>query len=243
MSAAIDYLNHTASLVANVAISQSCAVEDAAQKCYQTIAKDRMIYSFGTGHSHILAEEIFYRAGGLVRVYPILDEPLMLHNGAVKSSMMERLEGYATVLAGQLPFQSGDVIFIFSNSGRNTVSVEMAQECKSKGMTVIAIVSKLHSAAVTSRHPSGKKLCDVADIVLDNGGCLGDAAMKIGKLSVGPTSTVVGAALMQAIVCRIVELCTESGTPVEVFSSSNVDNGDAINQKFIQKYSGIVRPL
>lgn len=243
MSFADTYLNHVMDLLARVKETQMQAVEHAAQVCSRKLKAGGILYTFGTGHSHLLAEEIFYRAGGLVRVYPILDQALMLHDGAAKSTDMERVEGYAAVLAAHHNLQRDDVIFIFSNSGRNAVTVEMALEAKKRGLFVISVTNLAHSTSVSSRHSSGKKLMEVSDLVIDNGGCVGDASMEIGGDRVGPTSTVIGAALMQSIICRIVEICMEEKTPVEVFSSSNVDQGDEINSAYIKKYKNQIQPL
>ena len=243
MNAADAYFKNVIQIMEKISEEQMPNIEQASQLCYNAIKNKRMLYTFGTGHSHMLAEEIFYRAGGLVRVYPILDTALMLHEGAAKSTAMERLDGYAAVLAEHYAITSGSVMFIFSNSGRNTVSVDMALEAKKRGLSVVAVTNKTHSDAVTSRHSSGQKLADVADIVIDNGGCIGDAAIAVGGNMVGPTSTAVGAAIMQAIVCRTVELCVENQVEVEVFSSSNVDKGDLINNKFIAEYRDQIRPL
>lgn len=238
-----NYFEKLGALLSEVADKEADKIDAAVRSCYESLKAGKMIYTFGTGHSHLLAEEIFYRAGGLVRVYPILDEGLMLHAGAAKSTTLERLEGYAAVLAEHYALSAGSTIFIFSNSGRNAVTVEMALEAKSRGLTVIAITNMTHTSMATSRHSSGKKLCDVADIVIDNHGCYGDAAMEIGKYKVGPTSTAIGAAILQAVVCGVVALSEEEGTDIEVFSSSNIDGGDKINEVHVRNYTGDIRPL
>lgn len=225
------------------AAGQEEALETAARICHEALENGKMIYTFGTGHSHMLAEEIFYRAGGLVRVNPILDEGLMLHAGAAKSTSLERLDHYGEVLADHYGLEGGSVMLIFSNSGRNAATIEMAHAAHERGLSVIAITNLMHSRSVESRHSSGKKLYEVADVVLDNYGCVGDAAIDVGTYRVGPTSTVVGAALLQALVCRIVELSLEDDRPIEVFCSSNVDSGDHRNAVYIQKYREKIRAL
>ena len=238
-----EYFKNTAALIEEVAEKENDKIIAAVNACYESLKNGGMIYTFGTGHSHLLAEEIFYRAGGLVKVYPMLDEGLMLHAGAAKSTTLERLEGYAAVLAEHYGLKAGSTLFVFSNSGRNSVSVEMVLEAKARGLTVVAITNMTHTSAISSRHSSGKKLCDVADIVIDNHGCYGDAAVEIGKYKVGPTSTAVGAAILQAIVCGVVERAESEGADIEVFSSSNIDGGDAINEKHVRNNTGEIRPL
>ena len=161
----------------------------------------------------------------------------MLHVGASRSSHIERLSGYAeTLLDNGISPTERDICFIFSNSGRNAVPVEMALAFASRGSKVACITNLAHSSQVSSRHASGKRLYEVSDIVIDNCGCVGDAAMKIKDNICGPTSTVIGAAILQSIACGAVEELYNRGIAPEVFSSSNVDGGDAINQVYIDKY-------
>lgn len=237
MNIASRYFAEIQRLLNKVLETQNEAIEQAIVATANALQQGGTVYAFGTGHSHMLAEELFYRAGGLVKVHPILDEPLMLHVGASRSSHIERLPGYAATLLdyGVSPTEK-DVFFIFSNSGRNAVPVEMAIEVKKRGATVICITNLTHSGQSSSRHPSGKRLFELCDIVLDNCGCIGDAAMRLGDKTCGPTSTVIGAAILQSIACGAVEELQNRGVEPEVFSSSNVDGGDAINEQFIQKY-------
>lgn len=223
--------------------TQSGSMQKAAEAMAETLEKDGMIYTFGTGHSHILAEEIFYRAGGLVKVYPIQSEPLMLHRSASASSKMERLHGFAKIFLDDVDVKEGDVLLIFSNSGRNTVSIDMALLARQKGMTVICITNMKHSESVTSRHESGKKLYEVCDIVIDNCGEIGDACVDFNGLKAGPSSTVTGSAVLQAIVCETVDILKSKNIEAEVWQSSNVDGGDKVNSMYIDKYKKEIRML
>ncbi len=223
---------------------QGEAIEQAAQKIADTVLSGGMLYTFGTGHGHLLALEVFYRAGGLVRVCPILDERLMLHLSASESSEWERKEGLAEELLRKYPVRAGDTVLITSNSGRNAVPVEMAVRCREKGAFVIALTNRNHSSAVTPRNALNLRLFEAADLVLDNMGVLGDACVAgPGGRMAGPTSTAVGAALLQAIVCRAVEIAGERGGEIEYFASSNIDGGDAINAAFLKKYKGQIPAL
>ena len=231
------YINNIHTLLDTVLDTQSDAIHQAVTAVADTLSQGGMVYAFGTGHSHMLAEELFYRAGGLVKVYPILDEALMLHNNASRSSQIERLSGYAATLLdnGIVPTER-DTIFLFSNSGRNAVPVEMALEMKQRNVRTICITNLAQSSAAASRHSSGLRLFELCDIVIDNCGAVGDASMDIGAHRCAPTSTVIGAAILQAIVCGVVETLQERGIDPEVFCSSNVDGGDAINHRFIEQY-------
>lgn len=244
MTKTMEYFKEVSRVLEQVVSTQETAVEQAAGAVAEALLNGGMIYTFGTGHSHMLAEELFYRAGGLVRVYPILDAPLMLHINASRSSKMERLSGYAhTLLEDGLAPKKGDVLFIFSNSGRNAVPLEMAIEAKQLGLTTVCITNLTHSGQVTSRHPSGKKLYELCDIVIDNCGCVGDAAIRVGDQICGPTSTAIGAAILQAVVCGAVEKVQQAGQRPEVFCSSNVDGGDAVNEAYLEKYRSSIRML
>ena len=244
MNKSDEYFDEVSRLLKTAQQTQREPIRQAVEAVAAALSQGGTVFAFGTGHSHMLAEELFYRAGGLVRVYPILDDPLMLHINASRSSRMERLPGYAATLLEDGPeLHTGDVMFIFSNSGRNAVPVEMALEAKKRGLCVICITNLTHSRSVSSRHASGKKLFEVSDIVIDNGGAIGDAAIRVGETVCSPTSTVIGAAILQAIVCGVVERMQEDGTVPEVFSSSNIDGGDEINEQYIRRYRSKIRFL
>jgi uncharacterized phosphosugar-binding protein len=220
------------------AFAQEKAILQAAEWIADAMAGSGWIYCSGTGHSHMFAEELFYRAGGFARVIPILDPALMLHESATGSTELERQEGYAAQLLSNYPISEQDVFIISSNSGRNPVCIEMAQLAKNKGAKVIALTNLAHSQSVASRHSSGMKLYELADLCLDNFGEIGDAVIPFDGLEgrVGPTSTVVGTALLQAIVVQAVGLLLDKGVLPEVFISSNSDTGEAHNEALIHKY-------
>ena len=244
MKAMQQYLEQVKGLVEAVADTQAQAMEQAADAVAKALMDGGMVYTFGTGHSHILAEEIFYRAGGLAKVYPILDAPLMLHTAAARSSEMERLSGYAKLLLDDCRnIRQGDILFLFSNSGRNTVAIEMAEEARKRGMVTVCITNLTHSKSVTSRHPSGLRLFEACDIVIDNLGAVGDACVNIRDVVCGPTSTAIGAMIMQAIVCAAVEKVYELGGTPEVFLSGNIDGGDEYNHRYIERYSPLIKML
>ena len=217
--------------------AQSDKVEEAAQIIAKSALNGGMVYTFGTGHGHLLSLEIFYRAGGMVKVCPILDDKLMLHISASESTLWERKEDMADALLEKYPVKAGDVLIAFSNSGRNTVPVELAVKCRERGAKVIALTSMNHTSQVTPRNKLGMRLFEAADLVLDNMGVLGDAVIEgTGGRMVGPTSTAIGAALLQSIVCRVEEIAREQNKPIDYFASSNIDGGDEINNRYIALY-------
>ncbi|MBR5262571.1 MAG: SIS domain-containing protein [Clostridia bacterium] len=245
MKKTLEYLKNMQQILADITEKQLDAIDATARAFATALENDRSIFLFGTGHSHMLAEEIFYRAGGLVKIQPVFETPLMLHESASKSTEMERIEGYADKIFADYKMKKDDVIVIISNSGRNGVCVDMAQLAKDEGLVVIALTNLNHSKSMSSRHPSGKKLYEFADIVLDNMGCVGDASVYFDEInrSVAPTSTSAGAAILNAAVTGTVEIMLADGVTPEVFSSSNVDGGDEINNAFIEKYKNIIRSL
>ena len=244
MSAIDAYFANLNALMTRTLESQREGMECAARQIADCFRRGGMLYTFGTGHGHLLALEIFYRAGGMARVCPILDEKLMLHISAAKSTLEERDEGWLPILLEKYPIQAGDVLISISNSGRNAVPVLLAKAARERGAYVIALTSMQHTSAVTSRNSLNLRLFETADLVLDNGGVLGDASVSFADgAMVGPTSTAVGAAILQAIVCRVKELSLEEGFEADFFKSSNVDGGDEWNDRLIERYKTIIPGL
>lgn len=245
MNKSAEYLDNIINILSGIREKQLSAIDECAKAFADALEGDNNIFLFGTGHSHMLAEELFYRAGGLVKINPVLETSLMLHESASKSTEIERLEGYAEILFDSYSMKKGDVIVIISNSGRNGVCIDMAQLCSERGLTVVALTNLNHSRAASSRHKSGKKLYELADIVLDNMGCVGDACVEFDELGrkAAPTSTSAGAAILNAAAAGCMEIMLSHGVTPEVFSSSNVDGGDEINRRYIEKYKGKIRSL
>lgn len=227
------------------AFEQEDKIQKSANWIAESIGKGGWIYISGTGHSHMLGEEIFYRAGGFARVIPILDPALMLHENTSRSTEIERIEGYAAEIMKPYKLTENDVFIIGSNSGRNEVSIELTLHAQSKGAKTICITNLAHSKSVESRHSTTKKLFQIADLFLDNCGEIGDAAIAIPDLTakVGATSTVIGVAILQAIMVEAASMLVEQGIRPEIFSSSNSDEGEAENEALIAKYKAFIKIL
>ncbi len=222
---------------------QRPALEKASDAVATALRNGHWIYFAGTGHSHLLALEMFYRAGGLVRAVPILDEDLMLHRSASTSTALEREEGRAGRLLDRYGVGGRDVLFVISNSGRNAVPVEFAMEGRARGAAVIAVTSVAHSGAHPSRHDSGRRLMEVADVVLDNAGVEGDAVVGLGDgLRTGATSTAVGAALLQAVMTEGAARALAAGWVPELYRSSN-GGGELENNRLLERYRGVIPHL
>jgi uncharacterized phosphosugar-binding protein len=223
------YLRLAIEALEGVLDTQRHAILTAGTWIAEAVAANRLLYVTGSGHSHMLAEEVFYRAGGLVSVYPILDPALMLHDAAVSSSRVERVPGIAEIRLEAAGVGPGDVLLVASNSGRNAYPVEAALVGRRLGAQVIALTSVPHSRSAASRHASGQRLFEIADLVLDTGIPPGDAAVTLDGLDVrvGPLSTVVGAALLNAVTVEAVARLVEAGVRPDLFVSANVDGTDA----------------
>ena len=221
------------------------SIKKAAEYCAQSIMKDRLIHVFGCGHSQMFAMEVFYRAGGLVQVNPLLIPHMALTPKAKLSTIQERIEGFTPSYLDLENTSEEDSMIIVSISGRNAGVVDMALAAKEKGMKVIALTSLEFTNSVTSRHSSGKLLKDVADVVIDIKCVSGDACLTMDGMEdkFCGTSTVLGMAVMEAIVAQTIENCINNGYVSPVYVSSNLDKGDAINKEYIAKYKNIIGSL
>ncbi|MCI9573542.1 MAG: SIS domain-containing protein [Lachnospiraceae bacterium] len=231
------YLEEVWGVLSGVAESQRESIVEAARVIADRMERDGMLYVFGCGHSHLVGEDLFYRAGGSAAVCAMLDSDLMLHGGAVKSSCYERMPGLAKPIFERYGLTQRDVLMVSSTSGINSVPVEMAICAREKGIPVIAIVSMAY-ALDESRHPDGRKLHDVADIVLDNGVCHGDAAVAIegSDMRVGPVSTISSCMIAQSILVQVNEFLWEDGVTPPVYVSGNIPGGADRNQALIHRY-------
>ena len=183
------YLAKICSMLTEIEQQEEPAMEAAARAAFASIRQGGLLHVFSTGHSHMIVEEMFYRSGGLVPIDPILSEDLMLHTGAITSTRLERQPGKAAEVLSKASLQPGDTILISSNTGINTVPVEAAQYAKEQGLTVVCVTSKKVSQQLVSRAPSGKKLYEVSDIVIDNHSPKGD-----GMLTIPGTQQITGGA-------------------------------------------------
>lgn len=240
-SAGQRYLAIATDLVARLAGEAWPRLSAAADLMTDAIATGHVIHAFGSGHSHMLAEELFYRAGGLVRVRPILFEGLMLHASAPLSTTLERMPGLAAALVADHPMDPGDVLVLASNSGGNAVTTELAGLAHAAGVRTIAVTSLRHATSGAARVHDAARLHELVDVAIDNGGVVGDAAVAVEGLDarVGPTSTVVGAAILDALVAEVAERLVARGITPEVYASSNVAGGDAVNDRYVR--AGIAR--
>ncbi|HJV16758.1 MAG TPA: SIS domain-containing protein [Bacillales bacterium] len=213
-------------------------LKTAAKKVAQCIQENGIIHLFGCGHSHMLGEELFYRAGGLVPVNPILIEDLMLHKGAVRSSQLEKQNDFAEQFMGNVNIDPKDLVIVVSTSGRNPVPVDVAEWAKKRGAFVIAITSPRYAKSQSSRHKNGKYLYNSVDLPIDNHIEVGDALMKHDAYDVpfGSGSTVVGMSIVNGIMVEAVNIMIENHFNPPIFLSGNIDGAEEHNRGLIDKY-------
>jgi len=213
------------------------AIAKAAELIAGCIAAGGVVHVFGSGHSHMMAEEVYHRAGGLMAVSALLD-PNLTAFGTLNAGQVERTEGYAPVLLGSYDVRPGEVLIVVSNSGINPVPIELALEAGRRGAATIAVTSAAAYRGAASRHSSGRKLAEVVDLVVDSHVPVGDALLPLDgtEARVGAASTALGAALMNAIMVEAADRLQRGGTPAPVIVSMNVPGGDEHNRALTERY-------
>src|SRR5215217_7849590 len=237
------YVAAAARVLGEVAATQGEPLEAAARLVADSVAAGGMLHLFGAGHSQLLALDAYARAGGLACVHPILD-PALSPAAGLQVSPVERAEGRAAAILEGEDLRPGEVVVVVSNSGVNAVPVEVALGCRDRGLRVVALTNVEQAKATAARHPSGARLHEVADVVVDNRCPTGDAAVAIaGGDTTGPTTTVVGAAVVAALTARVAELLAERGATPPVLVSQNLDGRDAAehNDRLLRPYRGRTR--
>ena len=231
-----EYLQNILSLLERIEEEEKESIAAAAKKTAQTIENDGLIYVFGCGHSHLPGLDAFYRAGGLGNIAPMLDTDLMLHNGAAKSSRMEKMSGIAPEIFRRYKPGKKDLLFLISASGKNRVPVEMAECAKKAGVFTIGISSAHYEAF-------GGTLLKAVDLPLDSKVPYGDASVMAGNAKMGPLSTYAACFLLESCLIEGARICAEKGVPAPVFMSGNVEGGKEFNLAVEEKYLGRVKHL
>ena len=202
-------------------------IDRAADLFARTISADGLVHVFGSGHSRMNTEEMFPRIGSFPGFHPIAELAISNHvgvvgpNGLRQAMFLEKVDGFGRVILQQIKLHKGDAFLIFSSTGINGVVIEVALYARTMGLPVVAVTSLDHARATESRHPSGRKLAEVADIVIDNASFAGDAAVAIDGLEfkVGPTSSIGAIAVVNMLKTRTAERLVELGTPPVVLTS------------------------
>ncbi|MGG3495225.1 SIS domain-containing protein [Peribacillus simplex] len=230
------YFEEVQALLKIVGEQEKQSIKESVEHISKAVVSDGVIHLFGSGHSHILTEEVFYRAGGLAAIHPIFVEDLMLFKGASRSSQLERQNDLSEKFMLDEDIRPGDVCIVISSSGVNPVPIDVAIIAKEKGAFVIGLTSPEYANSCPSRHKKKLYLHDVVDLVIDNHISKGDTLLKSNNISFGSGSTVIGAVLLNMIFTQVIETIIESGVTPPVFLSSNIEGADEHNQKIIAKY-------
>jgi uncharacterized phosphosugar-binding protein len=250
MTPSADYLGRCRELIAAVE-AQQAALGRAADWFAETILAGRMVHLFGSGHSRILVEEMWPRYGSFPGFNPIVELSLSFHNlvvgpnGQRQAMFLENVPGLAERILRNFDLSPKDSALVASSSGCNVVPIEMAEQFRRRGVRVVAIVSRKHSEASASRHPSGKKLQDFADLVLDTGAPAGDAMVTVDGLDtpVAPGSTVGGCLLVNALKAEVAARLARAGQPPRVLTAGCVIGAQRATELFEAAYDEHARRL
>lgn len=228
------YFNDVIARLSGLRDRLAAQMEKAADLIAAAARADRRVYVFGTGHSHMMAEELHYRAGGLAITVPILCGSIMLQDGAVASSHFERIEGAVRPILDRYGIRDGDVLVVVSNSGVNAAPIEAARYAREKGAAIIALTSVAYSNTIAKGRT---QLLSLADVVLDNDAPAGDAVLEIAgsALKVGPVSTALGVTILNAVFADVAaRLVGEGDAPI--YLSANMPGSGDVNRSLVERY-------
>jgi uncharacterized phosphosugar-binding protein len=243
MTPASDYLAKCHAITDAVE-RQLAAIQQAAQWFADTILAGRMVHLFGSGHSRILVEEMWPRYGSFPGWNPIVELSLTFHNlvvganGQRQAMFLENVSGLAERILRNFALSPQDSALVISSSGCNVVPIEIAEEFGKRGVRVVAIISRAHSEATTSKRADGRKLQDFADLVLDTGAPVGDAMVRVPGLDtpVAPGSTVGGCLLVNSIKAEVAARLTAAGQPPTVLSGAAIVGAERAVELFESAY-------
>ena len=231
-----EYLDSVTAILGRIEAEEKPAMERASDAVADVIRRDGLVHVFGCGHSHLAALDTFYRAGGLACVSPVLDEDLMLHDGAAKSSRMEKMPGIAAEVYRRHDVKAGDLFVVISASGKNAAPVEMLRAAKADGVKTVAISSAAYRA-------HGAVLLDEADIPIDCKVPHGDAVIEVGATKMGGLSTYASLFILNSILIEGAKKALARGVTPPIYVSGNVEGGAARNVVLEARYFGRIKRL
>jgi len=244
------YFHEVRGLFEKIAATEKDNIDRAAGVLADAMQKEEPIWVFGTGtHSAMVAEDAFYRSGGLVPIRPILDPSILAANGALHATTMERTPGLANSIFNAYGVQGSAVMILNNPYGINSLTIESADECKKRGVKLIALTSREFCKSIPpghpARHPSNRNLCDVADLVINTYLPAGDALLEIQgvRARVGPSSTLLMSFALNALVCRTAEVLAARGVEPEIWVGGNQPGGDEVVKRYLAKYGARIKHL
>jgi uncharacterized phosphosugar-binding protein len=250
MTPAEEYFSKCSGLLKTVS-GQIAEIRQAADWFAKTIAGDGLVHLFGSGHSRIFVEEMWPRYGSFPGFNPMVELSLTFHNhvsgsnGQRQAMFLENVPGFADRILRNFDLPASDCALVASSSGCNLVPIEMAKGFKDRGLKVVGLYSRVHSAASSSRSPDGKKLSDYADLMLDTGAPIGDAMVTIDDLEtpVAPGSTVGGCMIINAIKAEVAHRLTVAGRPPKVLTAGALVGSEKAADLFESAYDEHARSM
>ncbi|MFK7894151.1 MAG: sugar isomerase domain-containing protein [Granulosicoccus sp.] len=245
-----DYLERVIELMQNTQSAEKDNFEAAATLIAENIMLDRLVHIFGPGgHSNLAAQEVFFRAGGLMHMNAILDEGTLLSNGALRSMAMERTPGYGRLVIENQNLSSNDLLILVNAYGINAALIDAAITAREKGVKLIGISSRTHadntSADHPARHPGKQNLHDLVDVAIDTKVPVGDAVISIPGVSenTSAVSTFANAMALNTLIIRTIVKLRNAGVEPPIWRSGNAPGGDEANGRFLDRFRGRVRAL
>jgi uncharacterized phosphosugar-binding protein len=245
------YLSSVLERIGELATTQADALQAAGRACARSIAAGKLVFTFGTGHGAFAALEAFPRTGTVVGFRPIVETPIALFHhvfgdmGSWQYRFLHTREGYGKAILRAHRLDPADTMVLFSHSGINAVVLDIAVEAKEVGMSLVGVTSIPHSSAVASRHSSGRRLFELADVVVDTRVPLQDASIWVEGVEdpVGPASTVVAVAAAHAIVSATVEELAKLGHKPRVMRNPNTSDPASAHRHNDENYEALWRLL
>lgn len=250
MSTSFGYMETAISLIQRIEKEQYSNLIAAAQLMAEATLADRLIHVYGGGgHTTLPVGEMFFRAGGLSNINPIMETGLSVFNQALKYLELERCENFGRAIMRYYDLQEGDILLIFHNVGINAATIDAALEAKSRGVRIIAISSHHWQEEIPVdyelRHSSGKNLFDLADVCIDDYNPVGDTVIQLPGFDtpIGPVSNLTDMYIAHRLEIETARLCLEQGAEPPMWRSANVPGGDEYNQSLIEKYKTRIKML
>ncbi len=246
----LGFLDKAVDILKQVREKQSDNISKAADLMVGAIEKDELIHVYGGGgHTTLVMGEMFFRAGGLANINPIMETGLSVFNQALKYLLLERAENYGDSIVRYYRVKPGEVFIIFHNIGINPATIDAALEAKKAGAKIIAVSSSFWQNEMPLdhfiRHSNKMNLFDLADVCIDDYNPVGDALLKVGGLDTpfAPVSNIVDFYIAHWLEIATIKKCVEKGIAPPVWSSANAPGGDEINARYVEKYFPRVKSL